>query len=698
MKLEDIQAKITIDELKKHRIWAVLTGIFLIGFSIRYITHHELLFDPDSYWWYRLAEYFAGIKTEHFVREGDKLIDQLAYYPTGRNVYGELLGLPLFIGYSYKILSTLGLNGELDLMHYMFIVGPFFGASTVVASFFLVRELTNTRVACLSALFYSFISSSFTRNTAGDTGQESLGGLLIFTWMYLFLRATKEEPLSKRQLAYSLGSGILFGVAFNSWGGNIFYFSLISSSVLVYVAYKTLRQDYHGLENVSAAFAVMMTVGLLSSHFIGPLRYPLFSLWLPYLLSYFAILSCAAVAVSLRREELNPTHLFLGIVALAFLVALVTGKLQIIMETSSKFLHGIITGEKGGETGPTVAYYRATSLEEFKQTFGILLAAIPFGVAYFFYDFYRNRDFKPIFLAMWLFLGILAFKYMVRLSYFLALILPVTAFLLLDLAFSTRKAEVSKKGKRVVKASSSNLPFRGVILGAIILFLMVPHLNTGISYASSAKYNDGSVNPWRDVGQWLKANTPEDSLLFHWWDYGYHLQTFAERRTIVDGGNVGPQIPGGSRNRNVDVAKMFTSPEDEASKIIDLYNPEDRPVYVLVSYEEFGKSGAINFHVRDQLFITSFSIPKTGNAEQDQKTLTDILTRNQINTYYVVNLGNSYLVWALIQVDERGNYHPEWSEKLLAKLLPFNTGYGQGLKHFQMVYQNGYVYVYKYIK
>ena len=164
----------------------------------------------------------------------------------------------------------------------------------------------------------------------------------------------------------------------------------------------------------------------------------------------------------------------------------------------------------------------------------------------------------------------------------------------------------------------------------------------------------------------------------------------------MDGGNTGPPIPGGSKNRNVDVAKAFCSNESEFYNYIKPYNKDDMPIYVLVSYEEFGKSGAINFHAKDELFITSFTIPKSGSLDEDNKKIMEIFNRYKITTYYILSLRNKYLIWALLQIDNEGKYHPEWSEKVLAKLLPFNTGLARGMEHFKLVYQNGYVYVYKF--
>ena len=33
---------------------------------------------------------------------------------------------------------------------------------------------------------------------------------------------------------------------------------------------------------------------------------------------------------------------------------------------------------------------------------------------------------------------------------------------------------------------------------------------------------------------WLKNNSPEDSVIASWWDYGYWITTLSDRTTVVD--------------------------------------------------------------------------------------------------------------------------------------------------------------------
>jgi dolichyl-diphosphooligosaccharide--protein glycosyltransferase len=44
------------------------------------------------------------------------------------------------------------------------------------------------------------------------------------------------------------------------------------------------------------------------------------------------------------------------------------------------------------------------------------------------------------------------------------------------------------------------------------------------------------TNDWLDTLEWVKNNTPEDAKIMAWWDYGYWIQTMANRTTYMDNG------------------------------------------------------------------------------------------------------------------------------------------------------------------
>jgi dolichyl-diphosphooligosaccharide--protein glycosyltransferase len=690
-----------LPKLERYRTLGILVAIFLIGFSMRYATRHEIFFDPDSYYFYRLAMYFSGVKTEYYQIINGELVDTLAYYPTGRIVtIGGGTILSMVIGYLYKVLISLGAPPTPEgVMNFMFIMGPVFGGMTAVVAFFLARELKNdVKIAGITSLIYAFSSFAMTRSTAGDTGQESLGDLLIFFWVLLFIKAVKaSEP--RRQAGYAALSGIFMVIAWKTWGGNIFYFGLVTTAALLYLLYIIFSREKSF--SLPQSYLVFITVGTLFELAIDPTQPMLFRIYPPSLLAYFTAFLSLTYIISIYRN-IDPRKTAVSSVAVIIIAGIASGYLGHMVELFIKFIKMFITGEKSF-TGATVAYFRTSSFADFKSTYGLLLLTVPVTIAYFGYSLYKKRDFYSLLAILWVLLGIVAFRWMVRLSVYLSFILPFFLASLAAYALNSNKEKLIKKLKsRKVDTLNEVRTYKinYFIVVAVLLFFMTPHLISGINYVTGMKNADLSVMPWKDAGEWIKKNTPENALLFHWWDYGYHMQTFAERRTIVDGGNSGPAVPGGSgagHGRNIDVAKAFTSTEEEFYKWVKPYNPENLPLYVLVSVEEFGKSGAINYHARDELFISSFRVKKTGDPKQDNANIQSILQRYGFTTYAVVNAGDSYLIWALVQRDAQGNYRPDWANKVLAKLLPFNTGLGKGMKHFKLVYQNGYVYVYKYV-
>lgn len=51
------------------------------------------------------------------------------------------------------------------------------------------------------------------------------------------------------------------------------------------------------------------------------------------------------------------------------------------------------------------------------------------------------------------------------------------------------------------------------------------------------KMNDGSrliIDDYREAYYWLKQNTPQDSKIMSWWDYGYQITGMANRTVLVD--------------------------------------------------------------------------------------------------------------------------------------------------------------------
>ena len=584
--------------LAEHRHIILLTAVFLTAFATRYMTKHQYLFDPDSYWWYQLAIYFAGIddgRLQYFHHTAAGTVYELAYYPTGRLIDKELLLLPWAIGKSYDLLMALGMPASDEgLLSWMFVFGPLMGALTAVVAYFLGTELTRSRRAgMVAAIFYSFSHLAMTRNTAGDTGQESLGTLLLFLFLLLFLRSLRADS-EKKRIPLALGSGVVFLLAANTWGGTSFYWGLLLVAVLAYLSYCILtREPAERYANLCITYIAFITTGALLPALTGVGRTYVIGPPSPaniFLSLSFLLLTVCAALLALQSRQVGAERIRAGFLAACggalLLLALLGG--ASFFERFWDFAYRLIfnPAEKG-LTGKTVAYYRPTGFQEFKDALGLLLFVIPAGMAVALRDLRRSRNFNLVFMLFFLILAVVAYRWMIRLSFFFAFILPL--FLGWMYASYLRKQLPRERTEPQARLGT-------IAAFTLLAFLLAPNLTGSLQTLEAQKYADQGVAPWKLAGDWLRENTPEDALLVHWWDYGYYLQTYAVRRTIVDGGNVGPRVPGGSEHRNIDVAKAFIYPEEEFYRYIQPYNPENLSVYVLVSVEEVPKSGAITFH------------------------------------------------------------------------------------------------------
>jgi hypothetical protein len=72
----------------------------------------------------------------------------------------------------------------------------------------------------------------------------------------------------------------------------------------------------------------------------------------------------------------------------------------------------------------------------------------------------------------------------------------------------------------------------------VILLIFISSMTFYDTINGQARYTGVSANPqWQNAMNWVRGNTPQDSLFVHWWDYGYWVQYLGERPTVTDGGH-----------------------------------------------------------------------------------------------------------------------------------------------------------------
>jgi len=192
---------------------------------------------------------------------------------------------------------------------------------------------------------------------------------------------------------------------------------------------------------------------------------------------------------------------------------------------------------------------------------------------------YKNSEWKIktewIIIVAWMIPMLLAVRSAIMVLFaivpFVSFIIPVAIF------------EVAKWGKN---KKDDLVKLLSIVL---TIFLVVMLLVTSIGYYKSVKtqasYQTPSYNSdWQNAMEWVRNNTPEDSLFLHWWDYGYWVQTGGDRPTFSDGGH-----SQGSFGNHLVGRYVLTTPYPETAKsFMKTHNVS----YLLIDPTDIGKYSA----------------------------------------------------------------------------------------------------------
>jgi dolichyl-diphosphooligosaccharide---protein glycosyltransferase len=151
----------------------------------------------------------------------------------------------------------------------------------------------------------------------------------------------------------------------------------------------------------------------------------------------------------------------------------------------------------------------------------------------------------------------------------------------------------------------------------------------------------GTAHPassdWLESLEWIKTNTPENSVILSWWDYGYWIQTLSERASIADNSTTHTSII-------QNIARVFLSSPDNSWNTLQEMNVDYVLVFVAGERIDGTYDGKQLYHLAD------------GGDESKIPWFVRI-SELPIEQFLYYNLPNDYF----------------WNETLLGKLIPFNV-------------------------
>ena len=519
----------------------LIVGILILSFSMSFLVRSI----PSNYGWelnefdpfynYRATQYMIENGYDSYL----KWNDELSWYPIGRDVSANSqVSLHLITAISYEIFG-----GNMELYDYTIIFPVIIGSLSTIVIFALVRVIAGTSAGLLSSLFFSISLPIILRGQIGWLKSEPLGLFLGILATYLLLSGINSK--NKFNFIQMILSGLVFALGFSAWGGSQFFIIPIGIFIL-------------GLAFLKNNFK---TVYLIPIFLISLISFNLFferpGIGFMYSLSGMALLFPTLFFISsfIIQKFSHIHHLKFNIIFLTISVGLI---LSIVLFSDAenslhlpthRYLNSLnpflITSDPLTES---VSEHTITQIRESFLFHSVLLIFGGLGIWSIFTSKSKQIFIKNEFLIFTLttgFIGVYVAATFVRLEVFASLGIIIFSSIGISSLF---KNFILKKP---LSNNSKLISIFGIIgiISLILIPLIVPEENTIFSIVNVPPtiINGGSQfhvssTDWLDTLEWIKNNTPQDSVIASWWDYGYWIQTKAERASIADNSTVNDAV------------------------------------------------------------------------------------------------------------------------------------------------------------
>ncbi|WP_245867381.1 peptidylprolyl isomerase [Candidatus Nitrosotalea bavarica] len=594
----------TVRKFDFHLRHLLVIGILIISFSISAMVRSQAadygfqLNEFDPFFNYRATQYLLDNGLDAYVHWHDTM----SWYPAGRDVF-DTAQVPLHVtdAVLYKIFG-----GGMSLYDFTIIFPVVFGSMTVIVIFALVRVLGGTSAGLFASLFFALSPPIIVRGTIGWFKSEPLGLFYGLLGVYLFLSGLKSKN-KKVAAAKMVGGGFFLATGFASWGGIEFFLLPLG---LFFVALPFIRKDHNFLLWAVPLF-VAVTMVISGGLFARPGPTFVFGMRGFAMIGPTILLVIIIFIQKYSKEQHRMRNSLLALAALVIIGGMVLSS-GAFHSTSFRYLNAMdpfLTSED--PLVDSVAEHATPTLAQNFSYFSVLMLFAGLGIWLVFRK--KNGDentskfsLRNEMIVFALIIGIVG-AYSGSTFSRLELLTATSVIILSSIGLAILVTDILKKENKQVKViESSNkgttrtrkettpikktsdllgripkIAFVAVIVALFLVPTLYPVNGNWISITKSPPtiLNGGSnfaisTSDWPDALNWLKTNTPKDSVVASWWDYGYWIQTLGERTTIADNATV-------DTNVIANIARMLLDSPDEAWKALKKMGANYVLVYVV---------------------------------------------------------------------------------------------------------------------
>jgi len=636
-----------------------IIGILVLAFSVSFLIRSQPanygfeLNEFDPFFNFRATEYLV----ENGFSEYFEWSDDKSWYPKERNVSAtSQVMLHSTAAITYQIFA-----GNSSLYDFTILFPAVIGSLTVLVIFALVRLFAGTTAGLFASLLFAVSLPIIIRGSIGWFKSEPLGIFYGLLGLYLFLSAIKSENKKIAALKIIFG-GIVMAFGMASWGGNQFFIIPIGLFIL---ALPFVRKDHKFL-----LWGIPLFVGLfllISSSFERPGPSFVFGLGGLSLIIPTVFLMSSIFIQKISKDENKIRHslfLLISIIIIGSFLLILNIEFNFIGGSSFRYLNAINPFLTTIDPlVDSVAEHATTNISLSFLFHSIWMIFAGIGVWILLskkipQTFVKN-DMKIFVLAFGM-TGVYISSSFIRLEVFASISLIILSSIGLSI-LTTNIFKIKFFGK---KNYLFKISYVVIIAFLFTLPLIFPENSNWISHADTPPIiltgatNNPPTSDWLETLEWIKLNTPENAVIASWWDYGYWIQTMAERASLSDNSTTHTSII-------QNIARMFLSTPDDSWNMLKEMNAD----YVVI----FLSAQKINDNLEDKLYVLG-----GGGDESKVMWFTQIA---ELPT-------EKYLEFDRITGT---NYFYE--QTMLGKMIPFTTAvyYNPVTQENSAIYKSGFV-------
>ena len=515
--------------------------------------------------------------------------DIQTWFPVGRNVAATSQGGLQLAGALIFLLVHNVFGVPISLYDLLVLLPVFFGAITAVIFYFLVRKIAGDAAGLFAALVFAVSPPLIERGNLGWFKSEPLAILLFVAASYLMLGVFDKERSVRGRVVWGLLSGAMIGYANTAWGGGDFFSGAFA---LVFLLVPFLNLDL-------AAFSPAIVTFTASPLFVSAIfpRPGVTIVTNPVGLAMiggtvFVLVAQWAKTWSKPAEYRATLAKFIfgfglgGLALLSFgLVKGLTLRYLTVIAPWASVSNALVrsVAEQAAPTGADyftsyallLSFGMAGALIAFRRRGVPMVYALVFGLT----GLYFSAAFSRLLVYSSVALGILGGIGFAELAF--AIAKPSTTPLVKKKAAPTSRNEmkvvfsIAVIALIVLPAGSYWIPNPIQCTYSGQLFCDNSPADSGVSLVNGATvYSRSAFTDWIQTLQWVRQNTPTNSVVISWWDYGYWFAVMGNRTTVVDNATL-------NSTRIAQVGQLLMSNATQAASMAESMGG-GRPTYVAI--------------------------------------------------------------------------------------------------------------------